>query len=77
MTMIDPYIYQAAVIRQALTMYKKTGMKVNRAYSPKAMMLTAERITGKTFKARDYAGAIDALNEWIAEESMRKAPAGE
>lgn len=64
-----PAIYQAMVIRSALRLYAKTGMQVNRAYTPSAMMRTARRITGvKGLKSRDYAGAAAALDEWITTE---------
>jgi len=59
-------LYRAAAIRTALALYAKTGLKVNRAYTPTAMMRAASSITGRTFKARDYAGAIAALEAWIA-----------
>jgi hypothetical protein len=57
-------IYRATVIGSALKLYAKTGLKVNRAYTPKAMMQAAEQITGQKFKARDYQGAADALKVW-------------
>lgn len=57
-------VYQATVIASGLDLYRKTGMKPNRAYTPKAMMATAAAITGKKFKARDYEGAAKALREW-------------
>jgi hypothetical protein len=52
-------------VASALEFYAKTGVQVNRAYTPKAMMRTAENITGRTFKARDYKGAAAALREWV------------
>lgn len=55
--------YQMIVIRRAIMMYRDTGMKANRAYTPKNMKLMAEKITGKKFKARDYDGMIAALTE--------------
>ena len=55
---------QALVVASALNLYAKTGMSVNRAYTPKNMMATAESILGKKFKARDYAGAAKALREF-------------
>lgn len=58
-------VYAMITLKSALSLYAKTGMKVNRAYTPTAMMRTASRMTGKTFKARDYAGAIAALEECI------------
>lgn len=57
-------IYRATVIESALRLYAKTGMRVNRAYTPAAMMRVAAEITGRKFKARDYLGAADALRAW-------------
>jgi len=57
--------YQAVVIRSAIKLYRDTGMKANRAYTPKNMKLTAEKLTGKKFKARDYTGMIEALTELL------------
>jgi len=53
--------FQAIVIKNALAMYRKTGMMANRSYTPKRMMAMAEKITGKRFKARDYLGAEEAI----------------
>lgn len=64
--MIDPQAYQRLVIARALEFYARTGTKVNTAYTPKNMMAAAARLTGKTFKARDYAGAAKALREALA-----------
>lgn len=58
--------YVAIVLKSGLSLYAKTGMRPNRAWTPKAMMTRAAQITGQTFKARDYAGAIAALEAWIA-----------
>jgi hypothetical protein len=57
-------IYRATVIEHGLRFYAKTGMKVNRAYTPAAMIRAATDITGKKFKARDYIGAADAILAW-------------
>jgi len=61
--------YQAVIIAGALKLYARTGIKANRAYTPKNMMLMATKITGRKFKARDYMGAHDALKEWAAQQS--------
>lgn len=45
------------------------GARLNRAYTPKACMAAASRVTGKQFKARDYAGAIAALEEYLEKAS--------
>ena len=65
MTVINPSVYQAMVVRKGLEFYVKTGMRINRAYTPAAMMLTATHITGETFARRDYKAAIAALTRWI------------
>lgn len=56
--------YQAVIIAGALKLYARTGIKANRAYTPKNMMRMATIITGKQFAARDYMGAHDALKAW-------------
>lgn len=56
--------YVALTVARALDLYAKTGMKVNRAYTPKNMMATATKLTGQKFKARDYAGASKALRDY-------------
>jgi hypothetical protein len=57
-------IYRATVIESALRFYARTGMRVNRAYTPTAMMRAASEITGRKFKTRDYIGAADAIHAW-------------
>ena len=57
--------YRAVVIKSGLKLYRDTGMRPNRAYTPTAMMRVASEITGKKFKARDYTGAIEALEAWL------------
>ena len=61
---MSPRIFQAIALARALETYARTGIKVNRAYTPTNMIRTAKRITGKDFKARDYAGAAKALRLW-------------
>jgi len=63
---MTPDIYQMLAIKHALYLYAKTGMKANRSYTPTSMMKMATKITGRTFKARDYMGAADALAAHIA-----------
>lgn len=60
-------LYRSIVIAKALRLYAKTGIKVNRDYTPKNMMAMATKLTGKKFAARDYLGAAEAL------EAYRKA----
>jgi hypothetical protein len=58
-------IFQAIAIKGALKLYANTGIKVNRAYTPKNMMLMVTKITGKKLGARDYLGGVEALEQWI------------
>lgn len=59
--------FAIVVLRRALMMYQKTGMKVNRAYTPTAMLAAASQHTGKKFKRGQYQEAIDALTELLGE----------
>ena len=59
--------FQAITLKSALAMFAKHGMRINRMWTPRKMMALAAHITGKTFKARDYNGAIAALDSWIKE----------
>lgn len=63
-------IYQALVIRTALRAYAQYGIKVNTKYTPKNMMGFAERRLGKKFKARDYLGAAQALENWAKQRNV-------
>jgi hypothetical protein len=57
--------YQALAIKHALKLYAKTGMKVNRNYTPTNMLRTAGNITGKTYKRGQFQQAIDDLEAWL------------
>lgn len=56
-------VYRITVIASALRFYAKTGMKVNRAYTPTAMLNAASEMTGKKFKRGQYLEAAVALDE--------------
>jgi hypothetical protein len=43
----------------------KRGMRLNTAYTPANCRRAAEEITGKKFKARDYDGMIEALEQYL------------
>lgn len=58
------YFVSAIIMAKTLEIYARTGMKPNRRWAPKAMMLRARRITGKKFPLRDYEGAARALRAW-------------
>ena len=64
-------VFAMAAIASALRFYAKTGMRVNRAYTPKAMIAAATRYTGQQFKARDYLGAAAALSARVESEKAR------
>lgn len=53
--------FQVVVIKRAIMLYRDTGMRANRAYTPTNMRATTERLTGKKFKARDWDGMVQAL----------------
>ena len=63
--MIEPNVYQAMTLRAAIKLYARFGMKPNRAYTPTAMLATAGRLTGKTFKRGQFQAAHDALSELL------------
>ena len=58
---MDPVLYQMLAIRTGLRAYAKHKMRLNRAWTPKAMMATAARLCECSFKPRDYEGAAKAL----------------
>jgi hypothetical protein len=58
--------FAAITLKSGLKLYAKTGMKPNALWTPKNMMAKATQITGQKFKARDYMGAVAALEAWIA-----------
>ncbi len=59
-------LYRATVIASALRFYDRTGMKVNRAYTPSAMLRVATEITGKSYKRGQYLLAAADLDVWAA-----------
>lgn len=59
--MTDPTTYQRVAIAKALELYVKTGMLVNRAYTPTNMLKTASRLTGQKFRRGEYLKAAEAL----------------
>ena len=66
-------VFRALTIARALRLYDKTGMKVNRAYTPTAMLKAAAEITGLTFKRGEYEKAAQALT-LFAETTAQHAP---
>ena len=68
----NPVSFQCLAIASALELYAKTGIKVNRAYTPTAMLATASHLTGKKFKRGQYVEAAAALRE--AAKAAQDAP---
>lgn len=66
--------FVAVTLKSGLKLFARTGMKPNRLWTSKAMMAKAAQITGKKFKARDYDGAIAALEEWLAANGRASDP---
>jgi len=64
-------LYQAIAVRSGINLYAKTGMKPNRMWTPTAMLATAGRICGKTYRRGEYARADADLTVWI--ETMKSA----
>jgi hypothetical protein len=64
-------VFRAMAIASALKLYAKTGIRANRAYTPKAMMSAASKITGKPFKPRAYLEAADALTAFAEAKRAR------
>lgn len=58
-------LYRAFAIKYAIEFYAKTGMKVNRAYTPTAMLNAASGITGKTYKRGQFTQAAADVQTWI------------
>lgn len=66
-------VFAMAVIASALRLYAKTGLRVNRAYTPSAMLAAATRHTGIAFKRGQYVAAADALSAKVQSEKARIA----
>lgn len=68
--------FAALTVASALKLYANTGIKANRAYTPKNMMAMATKATGQKFKARAYLEAAEALRAWaLAQRSAAGDPA--
>jgi len=60
-------LYAAIVLRSAIKLYLKTGMKVNASYTPTNMLRSATGHTGKTYKRGQLALAQADLDSTIEE----------
>lgn len=63
--------YQIIVVRRAILLYRDTGMKANRAYTPTNMKRTAENLTGLTFKRGDWTAMAKALEALLPAGTCR------
>lgn len=66
--------YVAAVQTKAALKLAIAGVKASRHHTNKEWMTAAETITGRKFKARDYAGAVAALEQKIIELIATEKP---
>ncbi len=53
--------YVLVVLKNAIKLYLRTGMKANRAYTPTNMLAKAGEFTGKTYKRGQLQQAFDDL----------------
>ena len=60
--------FQATVILRAVRLYIKTGLRANRAYTPKNMAATASQLTGKTLSSRKLPEVQKALEDYLGTE---------
>lgn len=62
-------LYRAVLIKNALKLYIKTGMKANRAYTPKNMLAVVKEFTGVSFPntAKGRQAALDAITAYLEE----------
>ena len=66
--------YQAITLKHAIKLYARTGMKVNSAYTPKAMLAKASELTGQVLKRGQYDLAVIYLDTLIAKLAETGCP---
>jgi hypothetical protein len=54
-------LYRLIVLKHALALYAKTGMRPSRHITPTAMLEMASEVTGKKYKRGQHAQAADDL----------------
>jgi hypothetical protein len=61
-------MYRMTVIRSALKLYMKTGMKANSMYTPSNMLAAISKKSGKAYKKskQGYAEAFEDISNWLA-----------
>lgn len=68
-------VFAALAVKSALGLYIKTGMKANRAYTPKNMREFVTRLTGKPYKASELQKAHDDLVKVIEDAKAAREAA--
>lgn len=63
--------YQAVQLHASMSLFVRTGLRPTRGVGGRAMLAMAGAITGKPYKARQYAAALTDLRVWIS--TMRAA----
>ena len=60
-------MYRMTVIRSALKLYIKTGMKANSMYTPSNMLAAISKKSGKAYKKskQGYAEAFQDVSDWL------------
>lgn len=61
-------VYRLIVLKHALVLYAKTGIRPTRSLTPTAMLFLASEVTGKTYKRGQHSMAAEDVSAVI--ESM-------
>ena len=64
-------IFVLIALKGAISLYIKTGMKANHAYTPTVMRRKASEFTGKTYKRGQLQVAFDDLQQ-LYEDILKK-----
>jgi hypothetical protein len=64
-------LFRAITLRSGLRLYRATGLKPNRSYTPTAMLTVASEYTGRRYKRGQFEQAENDLTVWI--ETMKAA----
>lgn len=64
-------VFAASALVAAMRLYAKTGIKANRAYTPRAMLKRAGEICGKTYTRNQMLLAADDVAKWV--QTMKAA----
>lgn len=58
-------LYTAIALKTALNSYARCGLRMNRTWTPTAMLAKAGEICGKKYKRGEYQAAAADLDKWI------------